>query len=252
MVPPGTAVVRSLKISPPLPWVGCHEHDWDQKRADASGTVAPARGPFAGADQFTGAMGRKLREALGIDASQLAQRLDNHLLRVDIGHTTRLSDDGKVGFDWWGAGGTRRPRATGTPSRPWRPPGTWTAFLARPRWSWPAGEAATAIAADGGEHFVAPNFGMCLFERAWSLRGFTAFLMDLVDDPGWADELLDRITDIQVRLARRFVALGIDGGYLGDDYGAQRGMLFSPRLWRQLFKPRLAGSSPSSAGPDCR
>jgi len=27
-----------------------------------------------------------------------------HLLRVDVGHTTRLSDDGKVGFDWWGAG----------------------------------------------------------------------------------------------------------------------------------------------------
>jgi hypothetical protein len=53
---------------------------------------------------FTAAMGRKLREALGIDASQLLRRLDNHLLRVDVGHTTRLSDDGKVGFDWWGAG----------------------------------------------------------------------------------------------------------------------------------------------------
>jgi hypothetical protein len=47
---------------------------------------------------FTRAMGRKLREALGIDASQLSRRLDNHLLRVDVGHTTRLSDDGKVGF----------------------------------------------------------------------------------------------------------------------------------------------------------
>jgi uroporphyrinogen decarboxylase len=43
-----------------------------------------------------------------------------------------------------------------------------------------------------------------------------------------------------VALARRFVALGVDGGYFGDDYGAQRSMLFSPKLWRQLFKPRLA------------
>jgi uroporphyrinogen decarboxylase len=32
----------------------------------------------------------------------------------------------------------------------------------------------------------------------------------------------------------------VDGGYFGDDYGAQRGLLFSPRLWRQLIKPRLA------------
>jgi uroporphyrinogen decarboxylase len=34
--------------------------------------------------------------------------------------------------------------------------------------------------------------------------------------------------------------LGVDGGYFGDDYGAQRGMLFSPKVWRRLFKPRLA------------
>jgi uroporphyrinogen decarboxylase len=41
-------------------------------------------------------------------------------------------------------------------------------------------------------------------------------------------------------LSRRFVAAGVDGGYFGDDYGAQRAMLFSPRLWRRLIKPRLA------------
>ena len=33
---------------------------------------------------------------------------------------------------------------------------------------------------------------------------------------------------------------GVDGGYFGDDYGAQRGLLFSPKLWRQMIKPRLA------------
>ena len=190
---------------------------------------------------YTPLMGRSLREALGVDASALGRRLDNHLLRVDVGHAPRLSDDGKVGFDWWGAGWD-----TGTE-------GYWNAVspLAEARdldrFAWPDPDApglldlaAAAMAADGGEHFVAPNFGMCLFERAWSLRGFTAFLMDLVEDPEWSTELLDRITDIQLRLARRFVALGVDGGYLGDDYGAQRGMLFSPALWRRHFKPRLA------------
>jgi len=33
--------------------------------------------------------------------------------------------------------------------------------------------------------------------------------------------------------------MGVDGGYFGDDYGAQRGPLFSPRTWRRLFRPRL-------------
>ena len=30
--------------------------------------------------------------------------MDNHLLRVDLAHTPLLSADGKVSFDWWGAG----------------------------------------------------------------------------------------------------------------------------------------------------
>lgn len=32
----------------------------------------------------------------------------------------------------------------------------------------------------------------------------------------------------------------VNGGYFGDDYGAQRSLLFSPALWRRLMKPRLA------------
>jgi len=81
---------------------------------------------------------------------------------------------------------------------------------------------------------------MCLFERAWSLRGFDALLMDMLERTEWVEELLDRITGIQLSLSRRFLAAGVDGGYFGDDYGAQRAMLFSPRMWRRLIKPRLA------------
>jgi uroporphyrinogen decarboxylase len=97
-----------------------------------------------------------------------------------------------------------------------------------------------AIDRDEGKHFVAPNFGFCLFERAWSLRGFEDFLTDLAADPAFAEELLERITEIQLTLAHRFLALGVDGGYFGDDYGAQKNLLFSPRTWRALIKPRLA------------
>jgi uroporphyrinogen decarboxylase len=96
------------------------------------------------------------------------------------------------------------------------------------------------VTAHGHEYFIAPNLGFALFERAWSLRGFEQFFMDIALDPGFASELLDRITEIQLVLIRRFIALGVDGGYFGDDYGAQKGLLFAPRTWRQLIKPRLA------------
>jgi uroporphyrinogen decarboxylase len=104
-------------------------------------------------------------------------------------------------------------------------------------------DAAKTIAADGGaasgEHFIAPNFGFALFERAWALRGFETFNMDLALNQEFAAALLDRITDIQLALIHRFLDLGVDGGYFGDDYGAQQGMIFSPRTWRALIKPRL-------------
>jgi uroporphyrinogen decarboxylase len=78
-----------------------------------------------------------------------------------------------------------------------------------------------------------------LFERASALRGFEQFLLDMADDPGFASDLLERIAGIQLVLIRRFLEMGVDGGYFGDDYGAQNNLLFSPRMWRALIKPRL-------------
>jgi uroporphyrinogen decarboxylase len=87
---------------------------------------------------------------------------------------------------------------------------------------------------------VVPNLGWALFERAWSLRGFENTLLELALDPGYIGELMDRIVDIRLGLIGRYIELGVDGGYFGDDYGAQNGLLFSPDTWRSLIKPRLA------------
>lgn len=190
---------------------------------------------------YTPVMERKLLEYFKISKSELSDRLDNHLLRVDLTYPKRLSPDGKVAFDWWGAGWDTQTEGY------WHSVSPLAETMDLKAFPWPdpndphlLDDAAKAIANDTGKHFVAPNFGMCLFERAWSLRGFDTLLMDLMEDPDWVAELLDRIADIQVAVSKRFVALGVDGGYFGDDYGAQKGMLFSPKLWRQLFKPRLA------------
>ncbi len=190
---------------------------------------------------YTRAMGRLLAAHFGIAESELPERLGNHLLRVDIDYPRPTNADGSIEFDWWGAGWDTRTE------------GYWHAFsplkesldLDRYPWPDPAGAAILATAEQtilrhGGDEFFAPNLGMCLFERAWSLRGFDTLLMDMVERTGWVEDLLDRITEIQAALARRFVAAGVAGGYFGDDYGAQRAMLFSPRLWRRLIKSRLA------------
>jgi uroporphyrinogen decarboxylase len=181
-------------------------------------------------------MGRLLAEHFGVPPARLPERLGNHLLRVDVSHARRTNEDGSIEYDWWGAGWDTRTE------------GYWHAFsplaesLDLERYPWPDLDAPDLLAKadEGSDHFVVPNFGLCLFERAWSLRGFDALLMDMADRPEWVEDLLERIAEIQVRLARRFLAAGVDGAYFGDDYGAQRSMLFSPRMWRRLIKPRLA------------
>jgi uroporphyrinogen decarboxylase len=190
---------------------------------------------------YTQGMGWRMAAHLGVTLDELPQRLDNHLLRIDIDHGPRYQQDGRIAFDWWGVGFDTRQEGYFVAVHPLAASKDLDAF------NWPDPHApglldgaARLVAQDAGERFVAPNFGFALFERAWTLRGFDTFLVDMLDDPGFAAELLDRITEIQSALIQRFLALGVDGGYFGDDYGAQSNLLFSPRMWRTLIKPRLA------------
>ena len=190
---------------------------------------------------YTKAMGQRLAAHLGVMLDQLPQRLGNHLLRVDIAFERMGRGNGRLSFDWWGVGFDTEQEGYFAAVHPLADSKDLDAF------AWPdpqapnlLDEATQVIKDDGGEHFVAPNFGFALFERAWTLRGLEAFLLDMVLDPGFAEELLERITKIQLVLIHRFLDLGVDGGYFGDDYGAQTSMLFSPKMWRSLIKPRLA------------
>jgi uroporphyrinogen decarboxylase len=192
---------------------------------------------------YTYAAGEQLAAHLRVSPADLPARLDNHLVRVDLSCPKRLSADGSISYDWWGAGFATGEEGYFIKHSPLA--GATRSDLAAFTWPDPhtpglLDDAARTIAADAGEHFVVPNFGFSLFERAWSLRGFDAFLTDLALDPALAEELLDRIAEIQLVLIHRYLALGVDGGYFGDDYGAQKNLLFSPKTWRGLIKPRLA------------
>jgi uroporphyrinogen decarboxylase len=190
---------------------------------------------------WTGAMGARLAEHLGVPIAELPARLDNHLARVDLTFEPRLSPDGRVRYDWWGAGHDTGEEGYFIRESPLADSSDLDAF------PWPdpsapglLADAERIRASVGDDAFVVPNLGFALFERAWSLRGLERFLMDLVLDPAFAGELLERITVIQLGLVERYIELGVDGAYLGDDYGAQAALLVSPATWRALIKPRLA------------
>ena len=70
--------------------------------------------------------------------------------------------------------------------------------------------------------------------EAADLRGVSRFLLDLIDDPGFAEELMDRCVDVGIKYARAQVEAGADTVGIGDAIASQ----ISPRMYGELVQPR--------------
>ncbi len=90
------------------------------------------------------------------------------------------------------------------------------------------------------DRFLVIGFGTGLFERSWGLRGFENALIDVVVHPDFYEELIERLTDHQMEIVERLLALPVDGILFSDDWGYQQGVLVGAERWRRIFKPRLA------------
>lgn len=75
------------------------------------------------------------------------------------------------------------------------------------------------------------------------LRGVEQFFVDMGSNPDFVNALVDKVTDIQVALLKNY--LTSCGAFIdmielpGDDYATNVGMAFSPRMFRNFFKPSL-------------
>jgi uroporphyrinogen decarboxylase len=90
------------------------------------------------------------------------------------------------------------------------------------------------------DFFVIGDLELTMFEMAWHMVGLEKFMIDLTTGEEYVGVLLDRVKEWSIAVGKRLVELGVHGIWTGDDFGAQNGMLISPRLWRNVFKPRFA------------
>jgi uroporphyrinogen decarboxylase len=80
-----------------------------------------------------------------------------------------------------------------------------------------------------------------LFEQALWLRGFETFFCDLVQNVAFAEALLDKVCELKMRYwAKALQTVGPNVLIVSeaDDLASQNACLLSPRLYRQLIKPR--------------
>jgi len=94
--------------------------------------------------------------------------------------------------------------------------------------------------AAGKDKCVLFSIGFSLFERAWTMRGMSSLLMDMVEAPEFVDALMDAICDYNIALLEQALAHDIDAVHFGDDWGSQRGLMISPKHWERFLMPRLA------------
>ncbi len=90
---------------------------------------------------------------------------------------------------------------------------------------------------DLDKHLVFGTLTYFMFERAWALMGMENFLKSLFTHPNEMKQLLCRITDFNIRVFERYLELGVDGVNLSEDLGHQRGLMISPKLFREYFVP---------------
>jgi uroporphyrinogen decarboxylase len=120
--------------------------------------------------------------------------------------------------------------------------------------TWDSSSLPGQVAAAHGTGKVAVGWVGHMYETAWQIRGYEQFLMDLIDQPAWAECLLERLFRQNLARAVAFAKAGADCLRCGDDVANQRAMMFSPDTWRAMIFSRWSGlwATVKSIQPDVK
>jgi uroporphyrinogen decarboxylase len=90
---------------------------------------------------------------------------------------------------------------------------------------------------NGTEKFLAGSHRSTVWERAYKLVGMEELMCAFKTEPGAVREVLHRIMDFQLGMARHYVANGVELVFMGDDLGCQKSLLLSPQIIEEFLLP---------------
>lgn len=89
------------------------------------------------------------------------------------------------------------------------------------------------------DYGVIGDLETAIFETSWYLTGLEKLLMDMMLQPPYFDELLDKVMHMHLEMGKEMIRRGIDLLWAGDDFGGQNSLLLAPEQWRKIFKSRI-------------
>ena len=101
-------------------------------------------------------------------------------------------------------------------------------------------DAAHDIAKYKDDYFIVGDMELTMFDMMQQLVGLEKLLVDMAQGADYLEPLMDKCKDFAVAAGKKLVAMGVDGIWAGDDFGAQNGMLISPRMWRRYLQGTLS------------
>ena len=90
---------------------------------------------------------------------------------------------------------------------------------------------------DPAAEFLAGSHRETLWEKSYMLVGMETLMVAFHTEPAAVRELLHRIMDFDLAIARHYIAAGADFAGMGDDLGTQLGLLLSPDIIHGFLVP---------------
>jgi uroporphyrinogen decarboxylase len=185
----------------------------------------------------------------GGNTYELERHLDEDMLLTSVGWANSYYQDAVEYIDEWGVGWrsveyttpygvgcytefSHHPLADDRAIDSYQPPDPTRPELYR--------EAEWVLQNFKNEYWIVGVTVTTMFECAWALRGYERMLSDFALNPDIAERLLDFPYYYHLTAAKKLTQMGVDMIWIGDDVGAQKAMLISPKMWRQFLKPRMA------------
>jgi len=99
-------------------------------------------------------------------------------------------------------------------------------------------DAETYIKKYKDDYFIIGDMELTTYDMMQQLVGTEKLLMDMALGSEYVEPLIDKTKIFALAVGKKLVSMGVDGIWSGDDFGAQNGMIISPKMWRNFFKER--------------